>query len=80
MVLGFGQITKAVLWQTLTRFQRFAIKKDVSFYYTAADDVMSNKTFYVPSNRIRVRHSAGHHGEGGAEQLAGERHLRGKLQ
>ena len=28
----------------------------------------------------RIRHPAGHHGEGGAEQLAGQRHLRGKLQ
>ena len=32
------------------------------------------------SDRIRVRHPAGHHGEGRAEQLAGQRHLRRKLQ
>lgn len=28
----------------------------------------------------RIRHPAGHHGEGGTKQLAGQRHLRGKLQ
>lgn len=29
---------------------------------------------------IRLRHPAGHHGESGTEQLAGQRYLRGKLQ
>lgn len=29
---------------------------------------------------VRIRHSSGHHGKGRTEQLAGQRHLRGKLQ
>ena len=29
---------------------------------------------------FRIRHLAVHHGEGGTKQLAGQRHLRGKLQ
>lgn len=32
------------------------------------------------SDYIRVRHPAGHHGEGRTKQLASQRHLRGKLQ
>lgn len=36
--------------------------------------------FVRVSDSIRIRHPAGHHGEGRTKQLAGQRHLRRKLQ
>lgn len=36
--------------------------------------------FVRVSDSTRIRHPAGHHGEGRTKQLAGQRHLRRKLQ